>query len=386
MPSDGIRARLLVLFVTVIAVGSCATEGLRRPQPDIDARIRFYTKKVSQHPRLHQGYALLAVAYLDKARETLDPAFLAKAGLTLEHSITIQPNFLAFKTMTALSNFTHRFEDALRWGKRAAEASPNDTAVTALLVEAYMGLGRYDDAAKLLPPVGSKPGDFYTVAALGQWLASQLRYDEAVDAFLDAATFARAEGVIDLVVWAEVSAAGALLDWGHPGLARPHLDVAASLSSSNKVVQRELRLHLAEFYEAEGRLEKALALYGVLLEKQDVPDIHHKAFLLARWLDREGQAQRHFKAAEKGFQDAIDAGEVYTLGALARLYAEADVNIEKALGLARHNMEYKRDTKAEATLAYVRSKQRVPRRPPGQPGTRESGARPVIASIQVIRT
>ena len=108
MPSDGIRARLLVIFVTLIALGGCATEAIRRPLPDVDARIRFYTKKVSQHPRLDQGYALLAVAYLDKARETLDPAFLAKAGSTLEHSITIQPNFLAFTTMTALSNFTHR--------------------------------------------------------------------------------------------------------------------------------------------------------------------------------------------------------------------------------------------------------------------------------------
>lgn len=362
VPCYGIRTRLLLLCVALIALGSCAKEPPGRPPSDVDVRIRFYSNKVSKHPRLHQAYALLAVAYLDKARETLDPAFLAEARSALERSIAIQPNFLAFKTIAALSNFTHRFDDALRWGKRAADAYPNDTAVTALLVEAYMGLGRYEEVAKLLPPVGVKPGDFYSAAALGQWLASQLRYDEAVDAFLDAATFARAEGVIDLAVWAEVSAAGALLDWGRPGPARSHLDAAVGLGPTNPFVWKELRLHWAEYYEAEGRLEKALAVYEDLLDKQDDPEVHRKAFLLARCLDKEHRAQHHFEAAEKGFQRVIDAGEVYTLGALARLYADADVNIEQALALAQRNLEYKRDIEAEAMLAYVQSKLLFPRR------------------------
>ncbi len=373
-PRHGIRTRLVVLCATVIAIGSCVTETPRLAPSDVDARIRFYSNKVSQHPRLHQAYALLAVAYLDKARESLDPAFLKQARSALERSITIQPNFLAFKTMAAVSNFTHRFDDALRWGKRAAEAYPNDTAVTGLLVEAYMGLGRYEEAAKLLPPTGAKPGDFYTAAALGRWLASQRRYTEAVDAFLDAATFAQTEGVIDLVIWARVRAAGALLDWGRPGPARSHLIEAASLgvAASNQVVRKQLRLHWAEFYEAEGQLEKALAVYEALLEEQDDPEISRKTFLLARWHNQEHRAQRHFEAAEKGFQRAIEAGEVYTWGALARLYAEADVNLEQALGLAQRNLEYKRDIEAEATLAYVRSKLWFPRRGRVQPGTRES--------------
>lgn len=363
------RIRILALLLTMVALGGCATEPPRAPLPGVDERIRFYSNKVSQHPRLHQAYALLSVAYLDKARETLDPVFLTKAASNLENSITIQPNFLAFKTMTALANFRHRFDTALRWGERAAEASPHDTEVTALLVEAYMGLGQYHEAAKLLPPVGSKPGDFYEGATLGQWLTSQLRYAEAVDAFLDAASFAHAEGVVDLVVWAEVRAGGALLDWGHPGQARLHLEVAASLKCSNKVIRRELSQHWAELDEAEGRLEKALDRYGLLLDEQDIPDIHHKAFLLAQWLHKDLQAQRHFKAAERGFQKAINAGEVYTLGSLARLYADADVNLERALTLARQNMEYKRDIEAEATLHYIRSKLWYPRRPRRQPKT-----------------
>ena len=40
-----------------------------------------------------------------------------------------------------------------------------------------MGLGRYEEAEQLLSSAGDEPADFYTAAALGQWLSSQARYD-----------------------------------------------------------------------------------------------------------------------------------------------------------------------------------------------------------------
>ena len=114
---------------------------------------------------------------------------------------------------------------------------------------------------------------------------------------------------------------------------------------------------------AEGQLDKALGVYEGLLGEQEDPAIHRRAFLVARWLGQEDRAHRHFEAAEQGFQRVIDAGEVYTLGGLARLYADGDVNMEQALKLAQHNLEYKRDIEAEATLAYVRSELWLPSRP-----------------------
>jgi tetratricopeptide (TPR) repeat protein len=362
--------RHVVFFLALVLLGSCASPG--RPPSDVDARIDFYVKKLSEHPRLFAVYTQLGAAYLEKARETDDPTFLARGRDALERSVAIQPNFPAYKVMAGLCNFAHRFECALEWGRRAAAANPTDTDATALLVEAYMGLGRYEDAANLLPPPGVKVGDFYTAAALGQWLASQLRYDEAVDAFLGAAKFARATGASDVTAWAEVRAAGALLDWGRPGSARSHLEAAARLGPRNRVVWKDLRLHWAEFYEAEGRLEKALAVYEGLLAEQEDPEIHHRAFLVARWLGQEDRAHKHFEAAAQGFQRVIDAGEIYTLGGLARLYADGDVNIEHALALARRNLEYKRDIEAEATLAYVQSKLWLPPRPRiSRPGVSE---------------
>jgi hypothetical protein len=63
-------------------------------------------------------------------------------------------------------------------------------------------------------------------------------------------------------------------------------------------------------------------------------------------LGRESDADRHFSAAQAAFRLALDAGEVYTLEALARLYLAADVRLAEALELARRNLDYKRDAAA----------------------------------------
>ncbi len=346
------RTRWRTLFAVMILMGGCAPHSSTPPPSDSDARIQYYSNKISERPRHYPSYALLGAAYLDKARETFDPLWLTKARSALNRSLEIQPNFEAFKIITALCNYAHRFEEALQWGKRAAETYPPDTEVTALLVESHMGLGKYDEARKLLSPSRLSQEDFYTASAMGKWLVSQRRYEEAVDCFDKAANFARAENVRDLVVWAQVSAAGALIDARQWNAARKRLNAAA------KVDENDVRLHLhyAELLEAEGEPQEALAVYETLLQRRNDPAVHRQAFVLARKLGQTSQAQLHFDAAEKGFQRAVDAGEVYTLEALARLYCDADVKLEQALSLAEKNWKYKRDIEAQQTLACIRSK------------------------------
>jgi tetratricopeptide (TPR) repeat protein len=301
---------------------------------------------------LYPAHALLGSAYLDKARETYDPEFLAKARLALERSIAIQPNFEAYKTMARVCNFSHRFEDALRWGKLAAEAWPNDTGVTALMVEANLALGHTEEAKKLLTPLDNPPADFHSAAARGHWLVSQRRYDEAVDLFLEAAKRAQAQDAVDQAVWAKTSAAGVLIDSGKFKQARPLLESASTLDSSN----RFFRIHEAELLESEGRLDRALNTYEKLLDEQDDPEIQRRAFVLAAKLGQPSRAELHFKSAEKTFRRAFEMGEVFTLETLARLYCDANVKLDQARTFAQRNLKYKRDQAALATLERVLSK------------------------------
>lgn len=340
---------LLAPFLAYLAAG-CSQQTATRPS--VDERIRYYSEKTAAQPRLYPVYAQLGAAYLDKARQTHDPSYLKRARRVLHQSLEIQPNFLALKAMAAVCNYAHHFEEGLHWARRASEANPADTAVTALLAESHMGLGQLDEAQASLTRGTTAPGDFHLAAAQGRWLASQGRFDQAAKAFQDAAGFARNEGVIELVVWAEVNTAGALIDAGRLERTRHHLAAAARLDPTNG----ELRIHQAELLEAQGKLDEALKSYEAILEGSNDATIHARAFALARKLGQEALARKHFATAEKGFRGVIEAGEVYTLGALARLYLAADVRLETALDLAKQNLRFKRDIEAGTILDSIRRK------------------------------
>ena len=111
----------------------------------------------------------------------------------------------------------------------------------------------------------------------------------------------------------------------------------------------------AELAVAEGRPAEALATYERLLRRRDDPEVHRRAFLLARELGREAAARRHFEAAEALDRRALDAGEIYSMESLARLYCEAGVHPGEARRLAEESYRYKRDRSARRTLACVRS-------------------------------
>lgn len=352
------RFRYRLAAATAVLVATCLAVSGRweKPSPpgigDFDARIRYYSKKVAAYPEHYPAYALLGAAYLDKARETHDPELVKEARTALDRSLEIQANFNALSTMAALCNFSHRFAEAVRWGRRAADAWPEHTGVTAILVEAHLALGQDDEAGKLLSSAGESAVDFHLAVSRGQWLVSQRREDDAVDAFLQAAELAKTAGQRELVLWAQVRAAGVLLDSGRPAAAQPLLDAAARLDSRD----RFLRMHRAELLEVEGKREKALELCEELLRERSDAEIQCIVFRLARQLGRHERAQAAFEAAESDYQRAIEAGELYTLEALARLYVEANTHPERALALAERNLRHKRDFPARRLVATLQDR------------------------------
>lgn len=331
--------RLTLAFGLVLAL-ACAS-GAPAP-PDPETRIRYYSKRVEDDPRLYPAHALLGEAYLARARVTHDPGDVARARAAFERSMAIQPNGESLAGLAALCGFGHRFEEALSWGRQAADANREDPRVRALLVEALLGLGRDEEARALLPDDGAAPADFYTASALGAWMKANGRLDEAARAFQAAARFASRENVKPLVVWARVSEAAVWLDAGDLAKARPLLEAIRRDAPED----RFLREHEAELAQREGRLEEALSLYEGLIRSGGSPEAHRAAASLARRLGRTQEARRHFEAAERFYRRILEAGEIYSLESLARLYLDAGVNLEEAKALARRNLEFKRDRSA----------------------------------------
>jgi tetratricopeptide (TPR) repeat protein len=348
-----VRRTPLFVLAAILLLAGCTQRAAERPAT-ADERVLYYSRRVARQPRLYPVHVQLAEAYFDRAGETHDPSLLKRARESVDRSLAIQPTFEAFLLQARIAAYSHRFEAALEWAARAGAAAvyPKDPAVTAVTVEALLGLGRAEEARGLLPPAGTPLTDFHTAATLGRWLAGNREFDAARDAYSRAAALALEAGVPARAAWAEVMAAGTRIDSGRPAEAEPHLRAASKLAPASP----DLRLHEAEVLEATGRGPEALAVYERLHGESPDPLASHRAYLLAQRLGRRAAAETHLRDAEAGYERVIASGEIYTLGALAQLYADAGIHLERALELAQENLKYKRDPDAVATLAAVRAR------------------------------
>jgi tetratricopeptide (TPR) repeat protein len=316
------------------------------------AKITQCLSKLERDPKLYPVHAELGEAYLRMAQQTGDPAYLADARAALRRSLGIQPSLFAFKTLAAVCNYSHRFDDACRWGQEALRAAPHDTGVLALMMEAYLARGNQAQALALLGPLAEPARDFYSAAARGHYAKAVGRQEDAESSFRRAADLARESHAADLTAWATVQAAAVWLDAGEPARAEPWLQAAEKLAPTDVNV----RIHRAEWWEAHGEHGRALELYEAALADGNDPQLHAKAFAAAHKAGQEAKAEMHFAAAEQGFQRAIDAGEVYTLGAFARLLWTAGKRLDEALSLCQKNLAYQSDAASRELCESIQTK------------------------------
>jgi tetratricopeptide (TPR) repeat protein len=342
---------MVAVFFMLLSLNGTAAQAVQT-QPSVDEYIAFFTTKLEKHPTLFAVYAQLAGAYIDKARATNDTKWLQMAEENLDKSIRIQPNFDASKIYASLHAYRHHFAEARKYGADAASASPEDAEVTALLVEADLGLGDIEQAEKRLPKLDSVPPNFYIAAAMANVLKAKHQYLDAREIFLKAEALALAQHVNVLAVWSRTNAAGMLIDSKQAAKALPDLELANALQKDNV----ELRRHWAEYYEALGEPGKALAIMAQLLKETPHPAFHHQAYLLSKKMGKHKVAKQHFAAAEQGYLKPIAEKEIFTLGSLAQLYCDAATKLDEALVMARRNLEYKRDGEAMDTMACVNEK------------------------------
>lgn len=288
-----------------------------------EIRIEYYTKRIDEQPRLYAAYIGLSQAYLDMARKSEDPSWLISSRNAADRSLTITPSMEGYKMQARIDAFRHNFVDALAWAKKADALRSEDFRdgeTSSLLAEAYAGLGLYELARKELPNTINDCWDYYTAAALGNWLVSQQRGQEAAQAFEKAYAWALAANSPSHAAWALAMAAGTYIDAGDTEAARPYLTRAQELDPAN----RELLIHEAEILDAEGRAEEAIAHYELVLDIHPDAEISRRLMVLERIRGNQTAAEAHFHTAEQSLRRIQKAGEKYADKLLGQLYQNAD--------------------------------------------------------------
>ena len=326
--------------------------------PDPTARIAWCRQQLEKDPNHYPVLAQLGAALFDQARFTGRPSYLAEARDALSRSLKIQPSLAAQKTMAAISNYSHRFADAVDWTRQARQTDPTDSSLIPMLMEAQLALGELDEAGKLVTSFPHWKGDFHLAAARGAYFQAAGKHVEASESFEQAAILAEGQNAFELRRWALLQSGRVWIKAGEVDRASGALEKAAALGPGDP----ETVLVQAEALASRGMHAQAFELYEKLLSDTDDAQIHALAFEAALAVGNQTSARRHFVAAESGFQRAIDAGEVYTLGALARLYFAANVKLDKALEHCEENLKYQRDAASKEFCFRIRSEATTIRR------------------------
>lgn len=345
---DGGRGAAPALAVLLALAGAGGCGGRAQPSESapkgavasVAERIAFHRQQVEEDPRLHPAWAQLAEAWLDRARESRAVEDLRRARECVSRSRELQPTYAAFVVEAAVANFAHRFEQALEWCERARAAAPGDDGPElGMQVEALIGLGQVERAQQLVD-VDEATGGFHRRAARGRILAELGREREAVDAYRAAAAAAEQHGVPALAGWALIRAAAVPLDAGRFDEAAPLLDAAGVFDAASS----DLRVHRAELLLGRGHARQALAL---LADSAD-PFVTVTACAAAMAAGDVAAGRRLAAAAEPVLRAAVEAGEVYSLGALARLCDALGDRPDEAAAFAVRHAEVVRDRAAAA--------------------------------------
>ena len=151
--------------------------------------------RLRARPRDAHAYALLGVAYEQRARETGDPTYYPKADGVLHRALSLAPNDLvATNGLGSLALSRHRFRQALAIGRRSLRLSPTTAVTYGIVGDALLELGRYPAAFRAFDTMAAlKPGlASYSRIAYGRELVGNTAGAiQAMQLALDAATSER---------------------------------------------------------------------------------------------------------------------------------------------------------------------------------------------------
>jgi len=137
---------------------------------DTAALVSQLQDRLRADPRDARGYALLGLAYQQRARETGDPTYYPRSERALRRALRLAPaDAVSVSGLGSLALSRHRFREALALGRRALRFAPGSARTYGVIGDSLVELGRYDEAFRA----------FDTMAQLRPSLAAYARVSYA---------------------------------------------------------------------------------------------------------------------------------------------------------------------------------------------------------------
>ncbi|MER6110125.1 tetratricopeptide repeat protein [Streptomyces hirsutus] len=166
--------------------------GVPASLPDLEALVEERERRLKEHPKDAESWAVLGAARVEQGRRLGDPARYSRAERALRTSLKVRPrdNAAALRGLAVLANARRDHPAALEWGERARKLEPKRWTTYPPLVEAYAGLGDDEAAERTLDRLKALRSDPAVMALAAAVYRDKGRQEDAAVELADAAAAA----------------------------------------------------------------------------------------------------------------------------------------------------------------------------------------------------
>lgn len=294
-----------------------------------------------------EGYNLICAAYMQKARDTGDFSFNAKAENALDRSLAVAPdNVDGTKLKASLLLTYHRFGEALEVARRARQMSPRDHMIYGAMTDALIELGRYDESKAAIDEMLHLRPDSSGYARLSYYYSLHGKTEGAIEsmrAAVNASTPQDAEGY----AWYRVHLGDELMKARRLQEAEREFDQALdTLPGYHLALAAKGRARVAA-----GDYTGAVEYYKKSLERVPLPDTAIALGDLYSTLGRPDEAEKQYELVEFIEQSSAAQSATYSRP-LALFWANHDKKLNEALDIARMERAARSDIYTCDALAW----------------------------------
>jgi tetratricopeptide (TPR) repeat protein len=313
---------------------------------DVDATITNLQERLRAGDESPLDLSELGAAYLQKARQTADPAYYELADKALTRALAIDSAHLpALLGAGELALARHDFAGGLAWGQRALVVSEVNATALGVVGDAYVGLGHYGKAfGTYQKMVDSRPDlSSYTRVSYARELSGDV--PGAIDAMRRAGVAGAA--VPENQAWTNSQLGDLHFAFGSPNQAalqyRAALDVSPEFTPA--------LAGLARVDAARGLVARAIARFERVVERMPLPQY---VILLGDLYAKQGRmavAEEQYDLV-RAQSDLYEANGVLPDVEMTLFFADQGRDPRRALALARSQYRERKSIQVADALAW----------------------------------
>jgi tetratricopeptide (TPR) repeat protein len=309
--------------------------------------VRRLEQTVQRDPADSESLTLLGLAYQQRQRETGDPAYLTLSERALRRALAARSEPLALTGLATLAVARHRWNDAISFARRSLDRNPEDATALAALGDAFLALGRYEQAFEVFDQVAvlsPGPSSYSRIAYARELLGRPRDAAAAVELAADVQGSRVPENQASVLVQL------ANLHFSTGELAKAEAAYTRALDRYPGYAQAEAGLARAE--AARGDYDAAIRRLRQVVEV--LPSPQH-AILLADVLEaagRDDEAQEAYELVD-AIEALLEANGVRTEQQTALFDLDHGRDVQDALARAREAYEAAPGINAADVLAWA---------------------------------